>query len=595
MGSNDGVGFQTVVRLAGWNETDCGMQIMLGHEAGAWRFDSSQGEGLELPESVGRDLARLFLLGARGEGVGPTDGWPLPPDRNWLIEGFGLSEVITIGQPDPAQWPVIQAAMVVYKVHQLLLGDAFEASRAVTVVVAADEDGGKLTIDAGWSKGGFVYRISGPEQGEIADVSQWPAEGLTTDLEAILPSLAGYMPVVVHPVAAWAILSAIEPLDTATTELEHHLWRAFALRAIASCAAEEVEVDEDAIPEEPPPFTTHLVSMVADAEGRYDVRLAVTYAAETRHYDFNICWEDGFMVETDDATHDATNAINGPQPPVTKVEPYRLYFTGLLLNEWIPRLLDCGLLRPFAPSAAELDALATAADMEKDDVHYDFYDDLFEEDELPPRFRALRDADVEDDGDDDDDEDDEDVGAEDDDVDEDDDDDEEDDDVGGEVEDEPDPASFFGLMSSPWKANDAYQWSVRERLVALAGFVEHMTLENIQALAATHTHTIIVAYFEKLAYDYGWVSPRADWTNWLQSPVAERMFETPELILTYDIDGLTSVVTMMVRRERFCENTLGRTVYNLAGFITTCAARLLAELDAGVPLTATLFDDVRRS
>ncbi len=131
----------------------------------------------------------------------------------------------------------------------------------------------------------------------------------------------------------------------------------------------------------------------------------------------------------------------------------------------------------------------------------------------------------------------------------------------------------------PVQDHDANKWSARERLAALAGFSDHMTPENMEELRTSVWGTSIVSVFQQLAYDHEWVSPRADWPNWLKSPQASRMFETPELILTFDINALTSLVTMMVRRERFCEGTLPGTIFYLAGYITTRAAQLLAELE----------------
>ncbi len=374
-GSKSRVKFETIVRLAGWNDTEPGMQIMLGHAGGQWSFQSTEGEGLELPEFVGRDLARLFEQGASGDGLGPTDGWPLPPDRHWLIEGFGTSQVVAMGQADPTQWPLIQAAMVVYKVHQLLLAGVFEPDHAVTAVYAKDAHGGQLSIDAGWSRDGFVYRHVTSQQPHLADVKEWPREGSTTDLEGLLPFLGGYKPVLVHPVAAWAILGAIESLDSEPSLHSRHVWESEAVRAIARCKG---KVDE-AVPAAPAEFTSRLVSLSLDGQGVTHGSLAVTYAGETRHYGFTASELGGGWQVEFDATGDAAlqAMASGPpsdfwgrsrrKPAEYRARAHRRFVTGHILEEWIGRLSQSGLLGVVPTTAADIEGFRRSHATRDDD------------------------------------------------------------------------------------------------------------------------------------------------------------------------------------------------------------------------------------
>jgi hypothetical protein len=79
-------------------------------------------------------------------------------------------------------------------------------------------------------------------------------------------------------------------------------------------------------------------------------------------------------------------------------------------------------------------------------------------------------------------------------------------------------------------------------------------------------------------YKSGWVKS-FDWASWAETAEGKQLFEEPQYIATATPDQLQKVLTMLVRRERFCDGTLNSAFE--AGLLTAIVERAHALLNAG--------------
>jgi hypothetical protein len=86
----------------------------------------------------------------------------------------------------------------------------------------------------------------------------------------------------------------------------------------------------------------------------------------------------------------------------------------------------------------------------------------------------------------------------------------------------------------------------------------------------------VVGSFVHAVYEHGWVVP-FDWTNW--QPVAERYMSSPESLRQADAETIRRLLTLHVRKDRFCEGHLEAMFES--GHITALLRRL-AEIRAGL-------------
>jgi len=88
--------------------------------------------------------------------------------------------------------------------------------------------------------------------------------------------------------------------------------------------------------------------------------------------------------------------------------------------------------------------------------------------------------------------------------------------------------------------------------------------------------------FYHMAYDYGWVKKGFDWGEWKFTPEAKSLRDNPECLSRATADQLASLLTVLIRQDRFCEGEL-ECAY-ASGLITSIcrrAAGLLSETDGG--------------
>ncbi len=106
--------FDGVLRLAGWNATEYGIQIILGRRSGLWCFQTGDAEYPAVPEAAAESLVALFERGAAGSAPRRMLR-PLAIDRNWLVEDVGTStsQVVRFDVIAADQWPMVNAAMAI--------------------------------------------------------------------------------------------------------------------------------------------------------------------------------------------------------------------------------------------------------------------------------------------------------------------------------------------------------------------------------------------------------------------------------------------------------------------------------------------------
>ena len=77
--------------------------------------------------------------------------------------------------------------------------------------------------------------------------------------------------------------------------------------------------------------------------------------------------------------------------------------------------------------------------------------------------------------------------------------------------------------------------------------------------------------FHRCLYDHNWIVS-FDWPKWQEE--AERLFESPEMLECADLETIRKLLTLHVRKERFCEGHL------LGMFETGHLTKLLRRLHA---------------
>ena len=84
-----------------------------------------------------------------------------------------------------------------------------------------------------------------------------------------------------------------------------------------------------------------------------------------------------------------------------------------------------------------------------------------------------------------------------------------------------------------------------------------------------HVFAEELSQFHQVLYDNGFVLS-FDWPSWQEE--AQRYYEQPELLRTADLQVLRKLITLHVRKERFCEGHLPAMVK--CGHITAILRRL---------------------
>lgn len=131
-----------------------------------------------------------------------------------------------------------------------------------------------------------------------------------------------------------------------------------------------------------------------------------------------------------------------------------------------------------------------------------------------------------------------------------------------------------------WKTQE---WSVRERLEALAAFQPVFEREGFRFAedipCRTEGDLIVLGgtalgedarRFYQMAYDYGWVSV-FDLSAWRETPTGQRLMNDPTALDDASAEDLVQVLTTCVRADRLCEGYLASAFE--AGLITRVAVR----------------------
>lgn len=84
--------------------------------------------------------------------------------------------------------------------------------------------------------------------------------------------------------------------------------------------------------------------------------------------------------------------------------------------------------------------------------------------------------------------------------------------------------------------------------------------------------------FVTMAHEHEWVTP-FDWMEWAGTEEARRLRGDPDAVASADIDQLRRLVTMCVRRDRFCEGAL---LGDFQSGLITRIVRRAAELHAAL-------------
>ena len=129
------------------------------------------------------------------------------------------------------------------------------------------------------------------------------------------------------------------------------------------------------------------------------------------------------------------------------------------------------------------------------------------------------------------------------------------------------------------------------RLRALAGFAQVFAAPGFRFVCAgtgdSHGHEEdreqtcelspdALSFIDAL-YKSGWVKS-FDWANWVETADGKQFLEEPQHISTATPDQLQKVLTVLIRRERFCERTLNSAFE--AGLLTAILHRAQVLLSA---------------
>ena len=141
-----------------------------------------------------------------------------------------------------------------------------------------------------------------------------------------------------------------------------------------------------------------------------------------------------------------------------------------------------------------------------------------------------------------------------------------------------------------WMTRD---WTLRERLAALAGFRTAFEQDGFQFATSvpperdgnltTLGWTTLgdeAGRFYKMAYDYGWIR-RLDWMAWRDTEAGRRLMHEADAMAQATEDDLALVLTTCVRADRFCEGYLADAFdAGLIGRVVLRAGQLMAAAEA---------------
>jgi len=132
------------------------------------------------------------------------------------------------------------------------------------------------------------------------------------------------------------------------------------------------------------------VSLVSENKDAYDVRLAVAFAGKRRYYAISaraLC--DGWEFSLDDAGDAAMQAMargkpseywgSHPKPAKRVAKAYRLCVTGHILDEWLARFSQGGLLGVVPTTASDIEDFSrvdSACRFDADDRGWDDWEVL---------------------------------------------------------------------------------------------------------------------------------------------------------------------------------------------------------------------------
>ena len=144
-------------------------------------------------------------------------------------------------------------------------------------------------------------------------------------------------------------------------------------------------------------------------------------------------------------------------------------------------------------------------------------------------------------------------------------------------------------------------WTLRERLAALAGFRTAFERESFQFAtqvpAKADGDLIVLGWtslgaeagrFHQMVDDYGWVR-MLDWVAWRDTAAGTRMMHDPDAMACATEDDLARVLTTCCRADRFCEGYLADAYKaGLIGRVVLRAGQLLTALEARFGRTLNL-------
>ena len=155
---------------------------------------------------------------------------------------------------------------------------------------------------------------------------------------------------------------------------------------------------------------------------------------------------------------------------------------------------------------------------------------------------------------------------------------------------EAEAATLGNEFAACWMTRD---WTLRERLAALAGFrtaFERNGFQFATSVAPERDGNLTTlgwtelgmeaGRFYKMVYDYGWVR-RLDWMAWRDTEAGRRLMQDADAMAQATEDDLASVLTTCVRADRFCEGYLADAFEaGLIGRVVLRAGQLLVALEA---------------
>jgi len=216
-------GFAQLIRLAGWNDSDPGVQlIVVRRDQHFFLETSNQDEPIALAPHVVGWLVGIFARAIAGFPP-PRPPMAIPVDRNWLVEGFGCSQVIRFDRFNSTEWPLVHAAMTLCQLESTLRS-MFPAPNPpfTALVMATDPEvtrrqgisnaDGLIEIKACLTDQGFVFARQATAGTPVQRPDEFFAKA-SPDLLSLVPELEVSFPCLVHPVAAWVLIGAALAMD----------------------------------------------------------------------------------------------------------------------------------------------------------------------------------------------------------------------------------------------------------------------------------------------------------------------------------------------------------------------------------------------